>query len=405
MLRPVLLVGLGMAALFALITLYTHSQLETGSRISLGHYFSNRFIKNRFMIRSDPDLHTTGSVDHPISLILPIPRVKPKPRDGDKVSPELGYLHRDNKYYVGPDAPRNMGKPPTCPHGQLLTYWRSPTTEDKEFVHPFPGSDDQVGVKYLTFEPDVGGWNNIRMQMEIVLVLAITTGRTLVLPPEQHMYLMLAGKENQKSHSFADFFDFAVIGERVKVVSMETFLEQEGLPGHLTRLDNVTFERTVEYPPENRTVFDNTKRSEKLLIWGYLRRVGASLGVKDGYKSFLTIPFSSGDTSMLSQEQRDGIDERRRMFAAKREERVYDSSLQAEKLIHIASRPEVGERLLLHYYTFMFFENERVERLVHRFVRDYIHYVDSIICKAALIVNLLFKEGMGRGFSTFHVRR
>lgn len=405
MLRPVLLVGLGMAAIFALITLYTHSQLEIGSRISLGHYFSNRFIKNRFMIRADPDLHTTGSVDHPTLPVIPIPRVQPKPRGAEKDSQELGFLHRDNKYYVGPDAPRNLGTPPKCPHGQLLTYWRSPTTEDKEFTHPFSGADDKVGVKYLTFEPDVGGWNNIRMQMEIVLVLAMTTGRTLVLPPEQHMYLLLAGKENQKSHSFADFFDFAVIGERVKVVSMETFLEREGISGHLKRLDNVTLERVVEYPPENRTVFDNTKRSEKLLIWGYLRSVGASLGVKGGFKHFLTLPFGPEGTYHLSQDQRDRIDERRRLFAAERAQRLYDSSLQAEKLIHIVSRPEINDRLLLHYYTFIFFENESVERLVHRFVRDYIHYVDSIVCKAALIVNLLFKEGMGHGFSTFHVRR
>ena len=403
--RPALLAGLTLAALFALLTLYTHSQLEVGSRISLGHYFSNRFIKNRFMVHSDPDLRTTGSVDHRPLLSAPIPGMKSKPRTVEDESQELGFLHRDNKYFVGPEAPRRLGKVPSCPHAQLLTYWRSPTTEDRQFVHPFSGMDESVGVKYITFEPDVGGWNNIRMQMEIVLVLAMTTGRTLVLPPDQHMYLLLAGKDSEKSHSFADFFDFSLIGQRVKVVSMEAFLAKEGVTGHLTRLDNVTMERMIEYPPENRTVFDNTKRSEKLLIWGYLRRVGASLGVKSGFKLFLTIPYGPGNASQVPEEHRSRTNERRRLFAGERSERLYDSSLQAEKLIHIASRPELNERLLLHYYTFIFFENERVERLVRRFVRDYIHYVDSIICKAALIVNLLFKEGMGHGFSTFHVRR
>lgn len=34
----------------------------------------------------------------------------------------------------------------------------------------------------LELVADVGGWNNIRMQMEIVLVFAYATGRTLVLP-------------------------------------------------------------------------------------------------------------------------------------------------------------------------------------------------------------------------------
>jgi hypothetical protein len=45
----------------------------------------------------------------------------------------------------------------------------------------------------MTFEPDGGGWNNIRMAMETVVGLAVATGRTLVLPPEQRMYLLRRG--------------------------------------------------------------------------------------------------------------------------------------------------------------------------------------------------------------------
>ena len=35
-----------------------------------------------------------------------------------------------------------------------------------------------------------GGWNNVRMAMETVLVAAHAMGRTLVLPPEHDMYLL-----------------------------------------------------------------------------------------------------------------------------------------------------------------------------------------------------------------------
>jgi hypothetical protein len=48
----------------------------------------------------------------------------------------------------------------------------------------------QGDTKYISFSPDRGGWNNIRMSMEIIFVIAAASGRTLVLPPEQPLYLL-----------------------------------------------------------------------------------------------------------------------------------------------------------------------------------------------------------------------
>ena len=62
------------------------------------------------------------------------------------------------------------------------------------------------------------------MQMELVLVFAYATGRTLVLPPDQPMYLLNAGQGHEKAHSFADFFPFDLINERFPVISMEVCL-------------------------------------------------------------------------------------------------------------------------------------------------------------------------------------
>jgi hypothetical protein len=42
----------------------------------------------------------------------------------------------------------------------------------------------------LTQLLDEGGWNNIRMSMETAVTMALTMGRTLVMPPEQGMYLL-----------------------------------------------------------------------------------------------------------------------------------------------------------------------------------------------------------------------
>jgi hypothetical protein len=67
-----------------------------------------------------------------------------------------------------------------------LAYWNDPQGErDQEFSSPFLAKGDE---KYISFTSDRGGWNNIRMSMEIIFVIAAATGRTLVLPPKKPLY-------------------------------------------------------------------------------------------------------------------------------------------------------------------------------------------------------------------------
>ena len=106
-----------------------------------------------------------------------------------------------------------------------LVYWNSPQgTRDQEFVTHFKDPTD----RYLTFEPDPGGWNNIRMSMEVIFVMAAATGRTLVLPPRAPMYLLGGGTQN--AQSFANFFplDDEHFKKRVNVITMQEFLIQQG---------------------------------------------------------------------------------------------------------------------------------------------------------------------------------
>ena len=67
-----------------------------------------------------------------------------------------------------------------------MVYWED-IPSDSNYISPFY---DPATERYLTFEPDGGGWNNIRMAMETVIVMAHAMGRTLVLPPEKRMYLI-----------------------------------------------------------------------------------------------------------------------------------------------------------------------------------------------------------------------
>lgn len=80
----------------------------------------------------------------------------------------------------------------------------------------------------MTFEPDHGGWNNIRMAMEVVLVFAYATGRTLVMPPEQGMYLLNKGDSHKDNMlHFSDFFYLHRLKEKMQLIEMKDFLAEE----------------------------------------------------------------------------------------------------------------------------------------------------------------------------------
>ena len=82
---------------------------------------------------------------------------------------------------------------------------------------------------YLTFVPDFGGWNNVRLSLETALVLARASGRVLVLPPVQSYYLLTACKaaEGGCEYSLADFAPpLLAARSRARVISSEEFFAQ-----------------------------------------------------------------------------------------------------------------------------------------------------------------------------------
>ena len=84
-----------------------------------------------------------------------------------------------------------------------MIYW-SDLPADSTFKSPFSRNKDSR-KKYLTFEQDDAGFNNMRSSMEVIVVLAHATGRTLVLPPKQKIN-MLGGKNGgEEGWSLNDF--------------------------------------------------------------------------------------------------------------------------------------------------------------------------------------------------------
>ena len=74
---------------------------------------------------------------------------------------------------------------------------------------------------YLAFKPFPGGFNNIRMSLELAAVFAYIKNRTLVLPPAYHMYLLKGDTD------FSDFFDLNDIG--IETIEFEAFCKMEGI--------------------------------------------------------------------------------------------------------------------------------------------------------------------------------
>jgi hypothetical protein len=90
---------------------------------------------------------------------------------------------------------------------QQMVYWKK---EDKV---PSPYVDLAAPQQFVSFEYDLGGWNNIRMGFESVVAFALGSGRTVVLPPAKPLYL-LDKDASQKHHGFLDFFEIEKLERR-----------------------------------------------------------------------------------------------------------------------------------------------------------------------------------------------
>jgi GDP-fucose protein O-fucosyltransferase len=287
-----------------------------------------------------------------------------------------------------------------------LAYWNDPIgTRDLEFTSPFAVRDD---VKYISFAPDRGGWNNVRMSMEIIFVIAAATGRTLVLPPKEPLYL-LHHDAAARHRGFADFFPLhtAEFQKRVRVISFEEFLEREKdgplAPANAQELEALT------------AAADHCDKREKSVanckpVFEYLKNVGFSPEISAVHTCLIF------DENQYNGEDipLDVQDHLHTVCGPNRQQVFWDQEIQQHKLVHFrASDKEY--RLLSHFYGMIYFTNPAIDHYYKRFVRDFLHYHDEIYCAAGKIVKAVQAEGVARGlhvdaegagaFSALHVRR
>jgi hypothetical protein len=131
-----------------------------------------------------------------------------------------------NDYIVTSDSLHQCSTILTNPNSMKeLMYWEH-HPEDFSQLSQWYNADS----RFLTFEPDTGGFASQRMVLEQVIVLAYALGRTLVLPPRQ-------GMRDGSLLSYEDFFGLRTsLGHHykgIRIVTTDEFLQFVALPGYL----------------------------------------------------------------------------------------------------------------------------------------------------------------------------
>eukprot|EP00804_Cyclotella_cryptica_P021006 CCRYP_009319-RB/>CCRYP_009319-RB protein AED:0.27 eAED:0.27 QI:0/0.6/0.5/1/0.6/0.5/6/31/425 len=264
-----------------------------------------------------------------------------------------------------------------------MVFW-SDIPSDASYVSPMY---EEGKEKFLTFEP----------------VMSHAMGRTLVLPPEQGMYLIDKNKHGQKSQfGFNDFFHLdaiAVEHKGFKVITTEEFLQRKYLR---------TIANTPEWDPWECALAIPSSKGQTSID-----ELNSTLhSIMDGSygKPKPTLEEFNGNPTPVNA----SLAERMREMLADRDNLcIYDTPLQEEKVIHL--KVQGGVRLLTHFYAFIFFADWRQDVWSKRFVRDHLRYVDEIVCAAARVVeavreharkNKKHKPSMEEGvYDAMHVRR
>ena len=102
--------------------------------------------------------------------------------------------------------------------------------------------------RMIRFEWDRGGWNNIRMQVEVLVCLAAKFDRALVLPAPDQWYLV----PGDNSHLF-DYFDEAAFRAAVPVLSSSTRAKDEWeVPAHLASINTVRLKKGEYHRQQDR---------------------------------------------------------------------------------------------------------------------------------------------------------
>lgn len=244
-----------------------------------------------------------------------------------------------------------------------------------------------------------------------MIVLAAATGRTLVMPPDNPMYLLHKDKTNP--HRGLKQF-FTVFDDVVDTISMGDFFDKEILEKKSYPLPTDEANRTILTKSAQNCLWIRSSDNSCLILHDYLAQVADFVPDWHGEHHCLIMDdeiwrkdgSGSGDETETQQRQI-------RQFCATRTPVYYNKEMHDAPLIHIRSHSKEN-RLLLHFYTFIHFTKPEIGNYYKRLIRDRVRYSDEINCAAGKIVKALTEEsfesnsnnaGNDAGYFSMHIRR
>ena len=239
----------------------------------------------------------------------------------------------------------------------------------------------------------------------------------------------------RREFTFKDFFHLDSLDaehEGLDIITMEEFLTKQAMSNQLIDPDT----NTPLPPPNNQVNWDGARNPHAL--WYYLRKVG-HVRNWDPWKCLAAFPATADPQdidrlhNMIAEITKDetkipdphdftgkpfpvdapAIDRLRENLggAGRKELCIYDTAMQAQKLVHFKVDSSDHSRMLTHFYAFLFFEDWHQDLFYKRLVRDKLRYLDDLMCAAARIIEAIKERARKRNpesngeYDAFHIRR
>ena len=189
------------------------------------------------------------------------------PNSVDDINNERIFFKQD--YTYTPNQPIEISRTRNHLDNVLLTNISQERTDfiyhlKWDFKNIFKFYTGESGYIYL--KPYPGGFNNIRMSLEIAICLTYLTNRTLILPEPYQMYLV------KGSSDFSTYFDLNRLG--IKMETVQEYSQKKGIEATATAIKEVS--KVLDFD-----VIDTIINTEYVPVPSNFKKNKASLDLKN----------------------------------------------------------------------------------------------------------------------------